>query len=465
MLVTCMSLFTGCGSAAGTEEQAGEKTATEKTDDAGAATEEQDSGASVSEEQAGGASAPEEQDSGVSASKQQDEEPSGTEEQDGAGAVTNDGKGELISDEEAAALQCVKKYMVGDVYGDGSAYEVYAPDGSDNSDGFLSYYDHGISFFASVFSGDDEELPYYFLNESLKGVREDWESIGGYTDVQLGEVVKNGADRYVTASAKGEDSFGTAYEVNKLFYLDVPKAGVGALWEAEIAEIQADEMTGQILAELGQCYGISLERIMPGGEWALAETERQTEAQDVYEPQEGEPALTKVDGYQYLGQTTLSFDNGNIQCPALAPMGYGTLVSEEYISAYMHGVSVNISSSPTGTDEYVPLFRKGADRLYKRKLDDEDVENRNVHKSEIMQMSGYDNAWYYIVDYETPDLLTEEYYREVSVNCRIIIAEKYALTCDITLRDNNYDKKTNILIQELETAYGIDLSEYYNEEE
>ncbi|MDE5937552.1 MAG: hypothetical protein K2H37_00530, partial [Lachnospiraceae bacterium] len=124
-----------------------------------------------------------------------------TEEQRGA-TVTNDGKGELISDEDAAALSLMKKYMVEDVYGDGALYEVYGPDGSENSDGFLSYIDHGISFFASVFSSEEKELTYFMLNESLKGQKEDWESIGRYSDVQLGEVIKNGEDRYVTASAK-----------------------------------------------------------------------------------------------------------------------------------------------------------------------------------------------------------------------------------------------------------------------
>ena len=57
-----------------------------------------------------------------------------------------------------------------------------------------------------------------------------------------------------------------------------------------------------------------------------------------------------------------------------------------------------------------------------------------------------------MVDYETPDWITEEYYKEVSVNCRIVIGENYVLTCDITLRDNAFDASTNTLLKELETA-------------
>lgn len=443
IIMTCMSFLAGCGKAAATEERGSDP----------AAVEAQDGNTSDAEIQ-----------EGTAAADEQEEPASDTVEQRGE-TVTNDGKGELISDEDAAALSLMKKYMVEDVYGDGALYEVYGPDGSENSDGFLSYIDHGISFFASVFSSEEKELPYFMLNESLKAQKEDWESVGQYSDVQLGEVIKNGEDRYVTASAKSEDSFGTAYEVKKLYYLDVPKAGSCVLWEVEVTEVQADEETEKIITQLGQCYGIGLESIMPDGGWAQADADRQVEAQDVYEPDEGDAALTKVDGYQYLGQTTLSFRDGAIQCPVMLPMGYLTSVMDGHATASMHGIYVSISSTPTGSDEYVPLLKRGAERVYEQKLNDEDVEYRNVHKSEIMEMDGYEQAWYYVVDYERPDLLTGEYYKEVSVNCRIIIGENYFLICDITLYGNDYDSSTNTLLKELETAYGIDLSAYYYEGE
>ncbi|MDE6404796.1 MAG: hypothetical protein K2M20_03985 [Lachnospiraceae bacterium] len=443
MIVTCLSLMAGCGAAPVTEEQGSET----------AAPGEQGREASATEGQGGE----------TAAMENQEEEASDAGDQNGENTVANDGKGELISDEDAAALQWVKKYAVEDVYGDGASYEIYAPDGSENSDGFVSYIDHGINFFASVYSGGDEELPYQVLNESMKLLRVEWEQDEQYSDVKLGEVVKNGADRYVTASAKCKDLFGTDYARKTLYYLDIPKAGVGVLWEVEISEIGVDETTGEILTEIGRCYGIGLESIMPNGEWEQADMERQVASQDVYEPDEGDQVLTKVEGYQYLGQVTLSLKDGEIQCPVMAPMGYTTMARESFITASMHGVSVSVSSTPSGTDEYVPLFKEGADNLYKWKLNDEDSENRNVHKSEVMEMSGYEKAWYYVVDYETPDRITGEYYKEVSVNCRIVIGEKYILTCDITLRDNGFDASTNTLIKELETAYGIDLSAYYNE--
>ena len=451
LLMTCMSLFVGCGGAPATEEQSGNATTAQ----------EQSGNVSVAQEQDGNTPVAEEQDGETAAADGQDEKAPGAEEQSEVAVVANDGKGELISDEDAAALEFIKKYTIADVYGDGASYPVYAPDGSESGDDFLSYIDHGIMFFAAVYGGGDEELPYQLLNESLKGLKADWEQNEEYSDAKLGEVVKNGADRYVSASVRGKDLFGTDYEKSVLYYLDIPKTGVGVLWQVEVSEIQIDEMTEKLLTEIGQCYGIGLESIMPNGEWAQADAKRQADAQDTYEPEEGEIALTRVDGYQYLGQTTLSLKDGEIQCPAMAPMGSMTMVKEDHIYASMHGVSVNIDSTPTGTDDYVPLLKKGADRLYEQKVNDE---NRNVHKSEVMEMSGYENAWYYIVDYETPDSITGEYYREVSVNCRMIIEEKFALTCDITFRGNAFDTSSNALIRELEMAYGIDLSGYCNNE-
>ncbi len=379
------------------------------------------------------------------------------------GAVACDGAGELISDEDAKALLYMKKYAVEDVYGDGGSYEVYAPDGSDNSEDFLGYVDHGINFFAAVYGGGGEEFPYMMLNESLKVLKTDWEDSGLYSDMQFGEVMKNGADRYVVVSATTEDYNGTPYNKKVLYYLDIPKTGIGVLWNVEVDEMGSDETTEAILAELGQCYGISLEGFVPSGEWAQADASRKAAAQDVYEPEEGEPELTAVDGYQYLGQVTLSFDDGRIQCPVMAPMGRNTSVYESSLSATMHGVSLFAIDSPLGTSQYVPLMKSNAESHYEMKVNDEYEENRNVHKSDIMEMKGYEDAYYYIIDYETPDY-TGDYYKEVKVHCWIAIEEGYLLDCTITLRTNEYDESTNALLKELETAYGIDLSEYYNEE-
>ena len=453
IMVTCVSCFAGCGRASVTEEQVGETSTAEEQGQETSAVEEQSGNETVEEEQGGEASAAEEQAGNEAAGEGQSRTLS----------VPNDGRGELISDEDAAALEYMKKYMVEDTFGDGAAYEVYAPDGSENADGFLGYIDHGINFFASVYSGGGDDLPYMMLNESLKSLKTDWES-SGCSDIQLGEVVKNGEDRYVVASAMGKDFYETPYQETRLYYLDVPKTGVGVLWQMEIKENQMDELTEPILAQIGQCYGIDTQNLIPDGGWEEGDAERKVKEQDVYEHEVGEQSLTGVDGYQYLGKTMLSFEDGEIKCPAMAPMGATTRVSEDHITASMHGVSVYINGFSIMTDQYVPRMKKDAEWDYEQKTNEEYGENREVHQSDIMEMAGFENAYYYILDYETPDIITEEYYRETKVTCWIVIGEQYVLGCDITLRDKEFDTATNALLRELETAYGIDLSEYYNEE-
>lgn len=447
-------VLAGCGKAAVTEDQVGE-TSTEK---------EQGQETPAIEEQSGEETVAEEQGGETSVAEEQVEDASTAAEESRTVSVPNDGRGELISDEDAAALEYMKKYVVEDVFGDGVACDVYAPDGSEETDGFLGYIDHGINFFASVYSGGGDDMLYMMLNESLKSKKTDWES-NRYSDIQLGKVVKNGADRYVVASATGKDYYGTPYQETMLFYLDIPQTGVGVLWQIEVNETQLDELTEPILVQIGQCYGIGAENLIPDGGWEEGDAARQVEAQDVYEPEEGEPALTGVDGYQYLGQATLSFEDGEMQSPAMAPMGRTTMVKEDYISASMHGVSMYVNGFSIATDQYVPRMKKNAERDYELKVSSESAENRNVHKSEIMEMAGFEDAYYYILDYETPDIATEEYYHETKVTCWIVIGEQYVLGCDITLRDNDFDTSTNALLRELETAYGIDLSGYYNEEE
>ena len=82
-----------------------------------------------------------------------------------------------------------------------------------------------------------------------------------------------------------------------------------------------------------------------------------------------------------------------------------------------------------------------------------------------MTMSGFNQAVYYIVEYDEPDHNGEGYHKRVKVECHIRLEEKYHLSCSIWLNDEDYDNATNILLKELETAYGVDLSRYYYEKE
>ena len=100
MMLTALSLA-GCGNAAANGEQSGNVPAAEGQSDETALGGE----ASDTEDQGGEAASAAAQDENQTDAEEKSQEP----------IVTNDGKGELISDEDAAALQYMKKYMVEEI--------------------------------------------------------------------------------------------------------------------------------------------------------------------------------------------------------------------------------------------------------------------------------------------------------------------------------------------------------------
>ncbi len=378
----------------------------------------------------------------------------------GAGA-TDSGTGEMISDEEAASLQYMEKVLIQDYFGDAAEYEMYAPVGSENEEGFLSYFDHGLMFSAMVFDGGSNAFLYEYLNESVDFQKEDWENDADISDIEIGEIRANGDDRYLFASAWQEDFNGIPFKRIMIFYLDVQKDGTGIFWNLEISERSRDEVTDLIVDETSRCYGISLDDLDAGGEWAKKDAQRELERQDVYEPEQGEPVLAGVDGYQYMGMTTLTLDGGSIQCPVMAPMGWNTRVKDGEVSASMHGVSMYVRGGKAVSSNYFAAAEKDASYKYESCLEEEG--NKNVERTKVMEMKGYDAAAYFIVSYDEQDYESEEYYARADVKCYIRIEDEYMLNCAIYLNSDNYDNATNILLKELETAYGIDLSEFYYE--
>lgn len=202
-----------------------------------------------------------EQDSEETDSEEQDEKTAAAWDQPEEISLPADGKGELISDADAAALQYMKKYMVEGMSGNGESYPVYAPDGSECSGGALHYSDHGIICFVSVIDGGDKEMPYGMMDMTMERQQEDMEVSGNYSNVWVGGVVENGEDRYAVVTAMDTDVSGEPCWIRKLIYLDVQQPGVGALWQIDVAEMQADEMTETILTQWGQCYGIGMEKL------------------------------------------------------------------------------------------------------------------------------------------------------------------------------------------------------------
>ena len=372
--------------------------------------------------------------------------------------TVNRGTREKISDEEAASLQYMEKVMIEDYYGDMTEYEMYAPIDSDKREGYLGYIDHGLMFSAMVYSYGIQNFFEEGLQISIDTVIEDWEEYYQYSDIQFSEIMQNGDDRYVFLSARTEDFNGLAYDKKQVIYQDVRENDVAIEWQLEITERNVDSETYLIIDEISKCYGIYLDDLAVNGEWEKAEAERQMEIQDAYEPEEGESELTKADGYQYMGITAISIDD--INCPIMLPMGRNRNVRETSASSDMHGVYVHVCGYYS--KNYQVEAADDADRQY-RNISDPDEGNQNVRRSEVMPMRGFNQAVYYVIEYDELDYDGEEYRSRADVYCYIKLDDKRYLSCHIKLSRENYDDATNILLKELETAYGLDLSRYYYE--
>ncbi|MBD5500821.1 MAG: hypothetical protein HDR10_06385 [Lachnospiraceae bacterium] len=372
---------------------------------------------------------------------------------------------EAFSEEEIKNLTYIEKISIEDYYGDKATYDIYGFKGSDNEDGYVSYFGPGFYYSAMVYPMGSDAFLYLSFDEFINFTMEDWEQEGsGYSDIKTGEIQSNGDDRYVVATAMKEDFYGTPYEFKEVFYLQKTAEGVGVIWQLEVSENGVEEETYLMIDELAGCYGISLDQIKASGDFEENNQKRLMEEQDNYEPEEGEPALEKVDGYRYMGMTTISAEASGkeAQCQVMVPMGRSSSVRENHAGANMHGVRVRAYIDILLQQNLMATMKLNSDIRYKSYVEDEE-RTRNVWKSEMIPMDAFEEAYYVVITYEEKDHLTEEFVPKTDVMCNIRINDDFALIYEITFTDSEYDDSTDTVIKELETAYEIDLSEYYYE--
>lgn len=370
-----------------------------------------------------------------------------------------------LTEDEIAALQYVKKVMVEDYFGDQSEYEAFVPTGTEIDNGFVYYYDHGVSYSISVFSMSSVSQLQEYMDGMIEFDKEIWESESStYSEVEFGDLIEVDEDKYRIASVTKEDYHGTPYSIKKVYYIDYQGHGVGLIWQLEMDETYADDVTAALIDEMGRCYRVHLDEIKPAGEWLAGDAKRREEEQDAYEPGEDEIALEQVDGYRYLGLAMIGDARAEIQCPVLLPMGRWTHVSMTYASADMHGVSVSANVGPLyfGKD-FLTMVQDDVDQQYDMYKRDTTGMYRNPQAGRLQSIDGYDMARYIAIDYGEKDYRTEGYIPRTRIFCYIGVQKEYVLKYIITFQFEEYDDATNTLIEELETAYGIDLSEYYYE--
>lgn len=337
-------------------------------------------------------------------------------------------------------------------------YAVYMPIGCDVVDGYASYMNHGLSYNASVDSFDDKEEQYdsfaYGFEVTMEYTRT---PVDDYTDVSTSGILSNGDDRYYIITARGIDYEGVAYEMRCLEYMAMQPAGACINWSLYTYMDYADEETDLIIGELEEYYDVDLEKMKTTCPFTVDEKD-----QDVYEAKSGHKELEDVEGYQYLGIVDISDYYKESFCKLLFPKSRETNVRTDHAYSYQHGVQVSADVQEfyyghTLMSEMKETF----DSRYESRENDVNV-IRNLERSDMTPVSGFNDALSAEIFYEKKGNGSDQYFSKAEIFDYIRMDSEHYLAIEIFLSGEAYDASTNAVIRELENAYGIDLSKYYN---
>lgn len=336
--------------------------------------------------------------------------------------------------------------------------EVYMPKGTKIDDGYAYYYGHGLDYSAIASSSMDAEEHYDSFAYLLEIMLESWhQPYPDYTDIYSSGVLENGVDRYYIISSRERSYDGTVGETRLLEYMNLLPSGLCVEWSLSLNVGQADEKTDLIINEIEQCYDIDL-KLMKTDSPLM----KDTSDQDVYEVKEGHEELEDLDEYQYLGAATLSDYYGEVFCPVLIPKARDTNVREEHAYSFLHGVMIEADMkdffySANLAEEMEYDF---GDRYVSREDDTRRIQN--LWKSEMLPIPGFEDALYMEISYEKKGVRSEGFFSKGEILYCIRLDNDNYLSVEMFFSGEDYDASTNTVIREIERAYGIDLSKYYN---
>lgn len=372
---------------------------------------------------------------------------------------TGDGQ-ERDSGEEQSKYVYLEKKRIRDINDRNVICEAYVPKGSEVGGGSAFYSGHGLYYFANTDSFGDASYQYETFTHSYGLMLEYWQGADmDYTEFGSSGVLENGNGRYYILTGKGVDYDGTPYEAKRLYYMEMQSSGASLNWQLEMYGEYADGETDAILCELEECYGICLDAMKTGGR-----LEPDTENQDVYTVKEGQVKLEDIDGYRYLGYGVLSDYDGTAFCPVFLPKSKGTDLGKDHAYAYLHGVQVIVDVDEIFYGNHLLADMKNDFDIKYESREGNPERIRNLQKKEMVPVPGFEDAVYSVVSYEKKGY-GGEYFPKAEVLCYFRFQDKYYLSLEIFLTGEGYDASTNEVIRELETAYGMDLSDYYYEGE
>lgn len=341
---------------------------------------------------------------------------------------------------------------------------VYAPVSTDgySSDNSVFFYEHGIDF--SLFLVGDwtymdpqEQLSFWMQSE----VSEVNDHPSRYQNMVIEDsiTVEEGLCYYQHMSVEELDSRETATTNHNLVYVGTAPNGIGYVFTLRVTGSRTDSETNQVLEELGKCYNLDLSDYGTSSEDLTNAGNRVNLAQDNYVQKSDEPEIQLLEGYTYMGVTEISDYDGNIY-ELWIPMGQYTSNRGSSLSANMHGVRVSIYTSSTyGSTSLAESVQKTIQRKY-----DNMAENSRDYKDLSIgepQLTTEGEGVYCSTSAEEHIAYDGKSFPYHEIYYELKLQGKNILTMTISLDEYDYDAYTNVVLEELEQVYRMDLSDFY----
>lgn len=342
--------------------------------------------------------------------------------------------------------------------------EVYAPVSADgySSEYGVYYFDHGVDF--SIFLVGDwtymdpEEQLSFWMQSEISEVN-DHPSLYQNMVVDDSVTVEEGLCYYQHMSVEELDTREIATTNHSLVYVGTAPNGIGYVFILQVSGDWTDSETNQVLEEIGKCYNLDLSDYGTSEEDLTNAGSRVDLAQDNYIQKSDEVEIRPLEGYTYMGVTEMSDNDGNIY-ELWIPMGQRTSNRGKWLSANMHGVQISIYISSTyGYESLVESVQRTIQRKY-----DNMAENSRDYKDLSIgepQMTTEGEGVYCSasagehIAYDGKSFPYHEIYYELKLQGKNI------LTMTISLDEYDYDAYTNVVLEELEQVYRMDLSDFY----
>lgn len=336
----------------------------------------------------------------------------------------------------------------------------------------LYYFEHGIQFEASLESittGDTTQILRSMMRDKKDYYDENASEYEGYEEGEI--LIQNGIG--FSWSKVNQIAYdGSIEPAVSVFYVEdeIPENEEKRLvWDLTLESGYADETAYKIAEELEQAYQVELVSLLPPmAERTIAGDMVRPGIENYVDPIEASQRVLPMEGYELMGEVKISAsesEENERMVTVYVPRGNRTGIfgsGEKIYKAYgdMYGVGLDVDfenvfgrgSDPKETVksqlEIVNQTMGSRTRDYKNLT----IEDVIVNEDNTMAMG--------IARCQMVHTLGNEY-----PYVRIFVVEKQEggeiLSLDLVLNTSEYVRRTDVLLKEIESLYGLDLSEYY----